>query len=75
MPGTTCRDGRLVISAETSDPVAEIPLTPETAAERGLVAGTAVWTSVKATEVTSSLSARGATEAAITGRLSQCSTK
>lgn len=60
-PGTGVPDGSLaladsgrlrvvIISAGTSDPVAEV--TPEAAAERGLAAGTAVWTSVKATEVT-----------------------
>lgn len=40
----------MIASAEAPDLVAEI--TPEAATELGLVEGTAVWTSVKATEVT-----------------------
>ncbi|MDV9198248.1 TOBE domain-containing protein, partial [Streptomyces sp. Wh19] len=40
----------VIASAEAPDLVAEI--TPEAATELGLVEGTAVWTSVKATEVT-----------------------
>ncbi|MFJ2377672.1 ABC transporter permease [Streptomyces sp. NPDC087769] len=56
-PGTVCEltavGSRLrvvIASAEAPDLVAEI--TPEAATELGLVEGTAVWTSVKATEVT-----------------------